>query len=199
MYYKGCAAKNDREKTYLKTEFERMKLLEEERKNSPTIRLKDFYKWSACKGILTCIAMSWFTQESVFISYASIMFEISRSALSTDVSSIILAAVQIVGGLTSTQIGDAFGRKTILFVSLLGSALGLFIFTTYLYLLHLDYDLVNYAWLPVVCLSFTIFSSSAGITAIANTCVVENFPTKVSACRRVKLQTSENNVFQFDD
>lgn len=183
MYYKGCTGKDDREKAYLKTELERMKLLEEERKNSPTIRLRDFYKWSTCKGILTCIAMSWFTQESVFISYASMMFEISRSALSTNISSIILAAVQIVGGLTSTQISDAFKRKTILFVSLFGSALGLFIFTTYLYLLHLDFDLANYTWLPVFCLSFTIFSSSAGITAIANTCVVENFPTKVSTCR----------------
>ncbi|XP_055296009.1 facilitated trehalose transporter Tret1-like [Sitodiplosis mosellana] len=193
-YYKGCTGETDREKTHLKSEFERMKLLEEERKNCPKLQLKDFCNWSAFKGIVTCMAMSWFTSESLFISYASMIFKISQSAFSPDISAIILAIVQIIGGLTSTQIGDAFGRKTILFTSLLGLAFGLFVFSTYLYLLHHSFELVNYAWLPVVCLSFAIFSSSAGISAIANTCVIENFPTKIRPVGMVFYSTVNNLV-----
>ncbi|XP_055307285.1 facilitated trehalose transporter Tret1-like, partial [Sitodiplosis mosellana] len=179
MYYKGCTGETDREKSLLKTEFDRMKLLEEERKNGSTMQLNDFCNWSAFKGVATCVAMSWFTQVTVLMYYASLIFKLSGSVFSVDVSAIILAIVQIIGGLTSTQFGDTFGRKTTFFISLLGSAFGLFIFSTYLYFLHHGYGLSKCTWLPVVCLSFVMFISTAGILALVHTCIVENFPPKI--------------------
>lgn len=182
MYYKGYTGKTDREKLLLNAEFDRIKLLEEERKNSPKIQLKDFCNWMALKGFLNCIAIPYFTQSTgifVLMNYASLIFELAHTTLSVDVSAIILAVVQIAGGLISTQLGDAFGRKITLFISLFGSALGLFIFSTYLYLDHHGYQLSDYMFLPVLCLSVVMFISSAGILALSNTCVVENFPTKV--------------------
>lgn len=156
----------------------------EERRNSPKIQIKDFLNRMAVKGIVLSLAMSWFLQTTgcyLFTSFASIIFEKSGSSLSIQVSSIILAVVQITGGLVSTQMGDAFGRKTTLFISLSGSALGLFIFAGYMYLRHNCYDVSNYLWLPVTCISVVIFISSAGIMALSNTCAIENFPPKVNS------------------
>lgn len=62
----------------------------------------------------------------------------------------------------------------------LGSAIGLFIFSVYMYLHHNGYDISNFTWLPVVVMSFIIFISNAGIIALANICAVENFQTNVS-------------------
>lgn len=196
MYYKGCNSKNDREKSILKAEFEQMKLIEEERKKNSQIQLQDFCNRLAIKGIVTSIAMSWFMQTTgsvIIMNYASLIFGISGTALSIDASGIILAVIQILGGLVSTQLGDTFGRKTTLFISLFGSAFGLFTFTVYSYLRQNGYDVSSYLWLPVVCLSLIIFISSAGIVALANTCTVENFPPKVNEhiCY-LKIQRIEN-------
>lgn len=55
----------------------------------------------------------------------------------------------------------------------------LFTFAAYSYMHHYDYDVSNLMWLPVVCLSFVQFISSAGISGLANTCSVENVPPNV--------------------
>lgn len=183
MYYKGCSKKNDHEKRILKAEFEQMKLSEEERKKNSQIQLKDFCNRMALKGIITSIAMSWFMQTTgsvIIMNYASLIFGISGTALSIDASGIILAVIQILGGLVSTQLGDTFGRKTTLITSLFFSAFGLFTFAAYSYVRQNGYDVSSYLWLPVMCLSLIIFISSAGIVALCNTCTVENFSPKVS-------------------
>lgn len=113
-------------------------------------------------------------------NYASIFFEISGTVFGVNISSIILAVVQIVGGLVSTQIGDTFGRKTTLAISLLGSIVGLGTLSVYLYLKQIGYDVSNYMWIPLVSLSLIIFITSCGIMALSNICAVENFPLKVS-------------------
>lgn len=81
----------------------------------------------------------------------------------------------------SSQLGDMFGRKTTLFISLAGSAIGLFTFTIYSYLRQNGSDTSDYLWLPLVSLPFIIFISSAEIVALANTRTVENFPPKVGS------------------
>lgn len=184
MFYKGCNKNNEREKTLLKVEFERMRDLENDRRANSKIGIKDICNRMAFKGIITSIAISWFMQSTgavLIMNYASLIFEKSGTALSIDASGIILAVIQIVGSLVSTQLGDTFGRKTTLFISLSGSAVGLFVFTVYSYLRQNGYDVSSYLWLPVVCLSFVIFIASSGIVALANTCTVENFPPKVKS------------------
>lgn len=182
MYYKGCEGKTDIEKTLLTAEFDRLIQIEEERKKNEKLEFNDFFNRMAFKGIATSIAMAWFIQitGSFFITnYASLIFKKSGSAFSSNVSSIILAVIQIIGGLVSTQLGDTFARRTILFTSLFGSAVGLFAFSTYLYAGQHSYDISYYTWAPELCLSVTIFMSSAGVVALANICAIENFPPKV--------------------
>lgn len=156
MFYKSCISKNIHENDRFKVEFERMKMLKEDRKRNSKIRLKDLCNRATSKGMITAIAMAWFMQTTgavLIMNYASLIFSISGSALSTNVSGIILAVVQILGGLVSTQLGDTFGRKTTLFISLSGSAFGLFTFMIYSYLQQNDYDVSNYLWPLMVCRS----------------------------------------------
>lgn len=163
-------------------EFDRLRLVVEERKLTEKLHLSDFCNRKALKGIFTSIAMAWFVQfTSSFLitNYASLIFEKSGSILDSRISSIILAVVQIVGGLVSTQLGDTFGRKTTLFMSLFGSAIGLSTLAAYSYLRQFGYDMSNFLWLPIVCLSLIIFISSAGIIALAHIVAVENYPAKV--------------------
>lgn len=181
-YYKGIEGENEREKSSLKMEFDRLKMIVNEQEQSKKLELSDFTNKMAFKGITTSIAMAWFIQcpgSFVFINYAMLIFEQSGTVLDPHISSIILAIVQIIGGLVSTQLGDTFGRKTTLFISLFGSLVGLFTFATYSYLRHNDYDVSQYMWLPVVSLSFIIFIASSGIVALAHICAIENFPPKV--------------------
>lgn len=131
---------------------------------------------------MVCIAMSWFllmTGCFTFIAYASIIFEESNTTLDPHIAAIILAVVQIFGGLISTSIGDTFGRKTILTISLFGSAVGLFSMALYMYLSVNGWNLQNYGTLPVVFLAFVILISNAGIVPISNVAAVENLPATV--------------------
>lgn len=192
MYYKGCEGITEHERSLVKTEYERIKMIVEEQKMSKKLELKDFCNRMAFKGIATSLAMAWFIQTTgsfLITNYASLIFGKTGTMLDPHISSIILAVVQIVAGLLSTQLGDTFGRKTTLFISLSGSAAGLFILTFYSYLRHTGYDLSNYMWLPVTCLSLIIFISNAGIIALANICAIENYPSKVSSAKPISTKS----------
>lgn len=182
MYYKGCKGKSEREKILLNTEFDRLKNVIDERKKSEKIELKDFCNRSALKGIIFSIAMAWFfpmTGCLTFPNYASLIFEKSGTVLGVDVSSNILAFVQIVGSLVSTKMGDTFERKTSLSISMIGGSISLSTFGVYMYLRQNGFDVSSFVWLPVVCLSTLIFVSSIGVVALSTTCAIENYPQKV--------------------
>lgn len=166
----------------LENEFERLKSIDEEKKCGKKIQFSDFGDRMALKGIITSIAMSWFIQTTgnyLIINYASLIFAKSGNSLDPNISSITLAIIQIVAGLISTQMGDTFGRKTILTISLAGSAFGLFALSTFSYLRENGYNVSMYGWLPLTSLSLIIFISNVGIIALAHIVAIENYPTKI--------------------
>lgn len=181
MYYKGINVNSEKEKMLLHSEFERLRLVIEERKLTEKLHLSDFMNRSAMKGIFTSLAMAWFIQFTgsfLITNYASMIFEKSGTLLDPKIASIVLASVQIIAGLLSTRYSDTFGRKTTLFISLSGASVGLFSLSIYSYLRQF-YDMSNFLWLPVVCLSLIIFISSVGIIALGHICAIENYPQKV--------------------
>lgn len=182
MYYKGCIGKDERERSFLKAEYERLMLIVAEQKCSKKLELSDFNNRIALKGIVISIAMAWFMQTTgsfLITNYASLIFSRTGALIDTKISSIILAVVQIIAGLASSQLGDAFGRKTILIISLVGSSIGQSTLAAYSYLRENDYDVTNFNWLPLSMLSLIIFISNAGIIALAHICAIENYPSKV--------------------
>lgn len=183
MFYKGVNTKIEKEVSLLKCEFDRLKLVVEERKLTEKLHLKDFCNRMAIKGIATSIAMAWFIQMTggfLITNYASMIFEKSGSTMDSRISSIVLAVVQIVAGLLSTQLGDTFGRKTTLYISLSGSAVGSLTLAAYSHFHQTGYDMSLFLWVPLASLSLIIFISSVGIIALAHICAIENYPAKVS-------------------
>lgn len=162
--------------------YQRLKTNEQERRKNTTIELKDFQNLVTIKGFATSFAMAWLMQATgivIITNFASLIFQQCGTSLGVNASSTVLAVMQTVGGVVSTQLYD-FRRKTKLYFSLSCSAFGLFTFAVYSYLRHSDYDVSRFLWLPVTSLSFVIFTSSVGIVTICNTCGLENFSPKVS-------------------
>lgn len=115
----------------------------------------------------------------VFITYASTIFARSGTNISTEVSSIVLALLQIAGTLMAAQCVETHGRKPLLLVSLIGCTVGLTAMAAYLYSDALGYDVSLGRWIPVASLGFVIFVSSIGIVPLSLICLVEALPTKV--------------------
>lgn len=123
-----------------------------------------------------------FTGCATFLNYAVLIFEeIGASNIDPNVSAIILAIAQILGGLASaTTLADTLGRKLTLIISFVGSAIGLFVLSLWLYLKQHGYDdLTEYSLVPVASISFVMFIASAGVISLFAVCFVESLPTKV--------------------
>lgn len=122
------------------------------------------------------------------VHYAAIIFERIGTTINPHVSSIMLALALIFGSLLSTYLADVFGRKVLIAVSLLGSAVGLFTTAFCHYLNPNGYDLEIYAWIPIISLNFVAFISSSGIMSLLFICSVEHLPVKV--CRSSEILNS---------
>lgn len=137
----------------------------------------------ALQGIFIGIALAAFTQCTAcftITTYAVMTFAKVGTSIDPYMSSIMLGVANILGSLATTYLADRLGRKTLNTISLGGSAFGLLATALYYYSNSTGYDLSAYAWIPVVCLSFVIFISSAGIVPLALICSVEYLPAKVS-------------------
>lgn len=164
-------------------EIERLKCVIKSTKTSDKISLKDFCTTSALNGLIVGAAMAWFLQLTgcfIIINYSTLIFFELNQPLNSQILSIVLGCSQIFGGLLSSLLSDTFGRKVVLIISLLGSAVGLFGLSIFMYCAHIGYDLSNYWCLPMVILAFVIFISNAGINPLSNVCTVENLPPKVN-------------------
>lgn len=116
----------------------------------------------------------------VYVSYGVLIFEKTGSTMDPYISSIVIAVMQLVGNLCTTQLADSLGRKFLSVVSLIGSAMGNFSFALYMYLQANGYDLSAYPWIPVASISFVMFIASAGILSLCNLYILENLPPKVN-------------------
>lgn len=100
------------------------------------------------------------TGYMVFTSYAIVIFkEAGTTNINPHISAISLAVLQLIGNLCSATLSDSLGRRALLISSLLGSAFGMFTFALYCYIRSIGYDVVAFEWVPVISLSFVIFSA----------------------------------------
>lgn len=137
---------------------------------------------SAMKGLGIGIALVTFahsTANYTIQSYAVLIFQATESSIDPHICSIVVAATLIPASILSTYFADTMGRKMLILISLMGSALGLFSMASYHTLGLNGYDLTSFGWIPVVSISFVIFSSSVGIMPNSFICSVEVLPPKV--------------------
>lgn len=124
-------------------------------------------------------AFSQFTACFTIMNYGMMTFMKLGIDIDPNVSAITLAISLIFGSLTTTYLADKLGRKTLILISLMGSAFGLLSTALYYYLGLLGYELSAFGWVHIFSLSIVIFLPSAGVTPLAIICSVEYLPTKV--------------------
>lgn len=137
----------------------------------------------AFRGLLFGITLGFLCQFPggiTFLNYAVLIFEKSgASKIDPSVAAIMLAIAQIIGCFFSAKLVDSLGRKLLMTISFLGPAIGLFLFSIYLYFIQNGYDLSTLAWFPVATLTFIQFIATAGCGSLYSVCFIENLPTKV--------------------
>lgn len=125
----------------------------------------------AIKGMVIGLALAYFGQLTgcfTIITYAVFILETTGTQLDSYKCSIALAVMLILGNLCTTKLGDAMGRRVSMTITLLGSAVGLIGLSAFIYLVQIGYDLSAFPWIPIACLSFVVFISSAGIIPLSH-------------------------------
>ncbi|XP_017854019.1 facilitated trehalose transporter Tret1 [Drosophila busckii] len=165
-------------------EFEHMKhTLTSAAKQLDKPTLQDFFTKAALKayGIaFVLLIVNQFSGLFAMVNYMSDIFAASGSTLNPDNCTIFIGVVQILGTYGTTLLCDIWGRKILLVVSSAGvvfslSALGLFTYFA------ARYDLSDWSWLPLLCMSLYIFLGNIGLIGCFFVVLVELFPVKIRA------------------
>lgn len=138
---------------------------------------------SVRKAFLIGTMMMWFNQFCglfTMMTFAGYIFKESGSSLSPNMSSIVVAIIQLLGSYCSTIFVDRFGRKILLAGSGFGIALGLSGLGMYIFCqVELQMDLSRIAWISLICFCFPIFVGNCGIMSLPFVIVAEIFPKRV--------------------
>lgn len=138
------------------------------------------------------LAINQFSGCFTLINYSATIFANSGSTWDPNVSSIILATIQIIATYISTILVDRVGRKILLAISAAATSCGLTVMGLYSYLEKHDYNLDGYSWVPVTSLSFVIFIASIGILPLPFIVLAEVLPDNV--IMPIILFTTTTNV-----
>lgn len=137
------------------------------------------------KAFLIGTVMMWFNQFCglfTMMTFAGTIFQESGSSLSPNMSSIVVAVIQLLGSYCSTLCVDRFGRKILLAGSGFGIALGLTGLGLYIFCkVELLMDMDSVSWISLLCFCFPIFIGNCGIMAMPFVIVSEIFPLRVRA------------------
>ncbi|XP_058122074.1 facilitated trehalose transporter Tret1-like [Anopheles ziemanni] len=131
---------------------------------------------------LTLMALNQFCGCFYMMNYAESVFAESSSSslsLSANRSVIVVGLIQLCGCYSCTLLVDRMGRKILLVISALGTALGHSVFAAYCFGQYAGYDLTMLSWLPLVCFSVVIFIGSLGLGTLPFVVLAEIMPLKI--------------------
>ncbi|XP_018399375.1 PREDICTED: facilitated trehalose transporter Tret1-like [Cyphomyrmex costatus] len=87
------------------------------------------------------------------LSNTEMIFKMSGSSLSPNMSSIIVAAIQLFGSWLATLLVERAGRRPLILLSCVGMCVCHCTIGTFYYLQNFQYEVSAYSWIPVVALS----------------------------------------------
>lgn len=113
------------------------------------------------------------------LHYAVTIFQQSGSTIDPNLSSIIMGCMQVLGLACATCLVDLIGRRTLLLISTICSAICLLVTSFYTYFLTLGMDVTAYNTVPVIFLSLFKFVTNIGIGPLPNILIPELLPRNV--------------------
>ncbi|PSN46526.1 hypothetical protein C0J52_14835 [Blattella germanica] len=112
--------------------------------------------------VLVLATSQQFSGMNVVFSYCAMIFEMTGSNLSPELSAIIFSIVNFSGSLYACFCSDLAGRRLILIVTQILQGICLGSLGIYLYARHIGIDVTSIGILPVICVSLYCFCVVAG-------------------------------------
>lgn len=132
--------------------------------------------------ILTLITVQEFSGRSPFLFYSQSIFQEAGKNIPAVYISMIYSLIQLISAFVSSLIVDKFGRKPLLLLSCIGSAVCLLTQGTVFYLKYqLCYDLQDINWLPVITLLTFVVIFTIGLGTVPMIFAGEMFSTNVKS------------------
>lgn len=154
-----------------------------ENQNKTSMTWSDFTTKPAPKAIMigvVLIVLNTYNGNVTLSNYTKYIFDETGSTLSTDLSAIVTAVIQLVGVFAATQLVDRLGRKLLILISCLGAMVGLIVLGIYMMLKSvwcINVAVVN--WIPLLSLSWILFITSVGIQSVVFAVITEIMPLKI--------------------
>ena len=136
------------------------------------------------KGLIisvVLISLQQFSGINAVLSYMQTIFSATQSELSPEISSLVVAIIQVCVTLLTSVLVDRVGRKVLLLTSLTGSAISLIALATYFFLLDNHFNVSALSWLPVLSLVVFIISYNLGLASVPWAVIAEIFPPNVKS------------------
>lgn len=174
-----------RGKTDVKYELDDMKIIVEAQMSQKK-GLKEILMTKSNRNALLILvglkAAQQFSGITAFLFYVQIIFENAGGHFSSAVSSILFGLVQLISSVFSALVVDKIGRKPLLILSCIGTAIALTIQGTYFYLQDQNYPgLSEFNWIPLPTMLFFVVTYSFGLGVIPYMMPGELFPTNIKA------------------
>lgn len=115
----------------------------------------------------------------VLVNYSVKIFDEASSNLTSIVSSMIVALIQLIGSYIATLLVEKLGRKTLLIVSSFGSFLSLAIMGTYYFLKEIEVDVSTITILPLLSFSSLVLFSAIGLAGVPFVVIAELVPQRM--------------------
>ena len=126
------------------------------------------------------VALEQFCGCFTLLFYAASIFENSgATAVSPEVSTIIIGIVQIGGAYCSSLLIDRLGRKILLITATFAIAFGMTLFGIATQLIEVGHDSFFMRLLPVLALNFSILFANVGLFTLTFVIISEIAPSKV--------------------
>uniref|UniRef100_A0A336M4J4 CSON009702 protein n=1 Tax=Culicoides sonorensis TaxID=179676 RepID=A0A336M4J4_CULSO len=145
-------------------------------------KFKDFYSKSTRKGVILSLILITFPMVSgtmVLVNYSVKIFDEASSNVTSIVSSMIVALIQLIGSYFATLLVEKLGRKTLLIISSFGSFLSLTVMGSYYYLKSIHVDVTQFNILPLISFSVLVLFSAVGLAGIPFVVIAELVPQRM--------------------
>lgn len=129
---------------------------------------------------LVLMVLQEFSGVLAVLAYAQSIFDEAGSSLSSELSAIVLGAIQFFMSFSSPLFVDKLGRRILFMISTTGMAIGHTIFGVYFYIKeNTNQSVESFSWVPIVLLVAFITSYNSGCGVLPYTFTGEIFPSKV--------------------